>query len=280
MRQKCDLFFPLFFLEEKKRSRTKREDSSSVFTCVLDWTHSVIHKRGVERVFCPPPGRHHHHQTNKRQRKKMRASVASRFLGFSYGEILGTTVAAVVLLGPKDVPMLAKSLGRMTGKIVGYSHVYREKLEKILDESEVKELHEDLRGTTKALENVVGEIRSGLRSSPSGSIGKKSRGDEDEKEATRRANEGMNMKTNNSSSNNSSRGGSSSYQPRIFDGISAKAVGREFVGDGKKKKSRGAGERGASTVLLRALAEEEVAREALHLSKEGGLVDKKLNERK
>ncbi len=210
----------------------------------------------------------------------MRASVASRFLGFSYGEILGTTVAAVVLLGPKDVPMLAKSLGRMTGKIVGYSHVYREKLEKILDESEVKELHEDLRGTTKALENVVGEIRSGLRSSPSGSIGKKSRGDEDEKEATRRANEGMNMKTNSSSSNNSSRGGSSSYQPRIFDGISAKAVGREFVGDGKKKKSRGAGERDASTVLLRALAEEEVAREALHLSKEGGLVDKKLNERK
>ena len=58
----------------------------------------------------------------------MRASVVSRFLGFSYGEILGTTVAAVVLLGPKDVPMLAKSLGRMTGKIVGYSHVYREKL--------------------------------------------------------------------------------------------------------------------------------------------------------
>ena len=89
----------------------------------------------------------------------MRGSVASRFLGFSYGEILGTTVAAVVLLGPKDVPMLAKSLGRMTGKIVGYSHVYREKLEKILDESEVKELHDDLRGTTKALENVVGEIR-------------------------------------------------------------------------------------------------------------------------
>ena len=210
----------------------------------------------------------------------MRGSVASRFLGFSYGEILGTTVAAVVLLGPKDVPMLAKSLGRMTGKIVGYSHVYREKLEKILDESEVKELHDDLRGTTKALENVVGEIRSGLRSSPSGSIGKKSRGEEEEKEATRRANEGMNMKTNSSSSNNNSRGGSSSHQPRIFDGISAKAVGREFVGDRKKKKSRGAGERDASTVLLRALAEEEVAREALHLSKEGGLVDKKLNERK
>ena len=132
----------------------------------------------------------------------MRGSVASRFLGFSYGEILGTTVAAVVLLGPKDVPMLAKSLGRMTGKIVGYSHVYREKLEKILDESEVKELHDDLRGTTKALENVVGEIRSGLRSSPSGSIGKKSRGEEEEKEATQRANEGMNMKTNSSSSNN------------------------------------------------------------------------------
>ena len=91
--------------------------------------------------------------------------VLQGFLGFSYGEILGTSLAAVVLLGPKDVPIIAKTLGRLSGKMVGYSHVYREKVERILDESgeEVKELREEMRGTTKALENVVGEIRGGFR---------------------------------------------------------------------------------------------------------------------
>ena len=93
----------------------------------------------------------------------MKVTRASQFLGFSYGEIFGTTLAAVVLLGPKDVPVVAKSLGRFAGKMVGYSHVYREKVENILEESEVKELREDLRGTTKALENVVGEIRGFAR---------------------------------------------------------------------------------------------------------------------
>jgi len=210
--------------------------------------------------------------------------VLQGFLGFSYGEILGTSLAAVVLLGPKDVPVIAKTLGRLSGKMVGYSHVYREKVERILDESgeEVKELREEMRGTTKALENVVGEIRGGFRRG--GSLVGESR--------SRSRSEGS---SNNSSNSNRSemRGGSntsSGEQPhRIFEGISAKAVGRDFAqSDAKTTKTTAAtgkastsssGADAASTVLLRALAEEEVAREALRLSEEGGLVDEKLNER-
>jgi hypothetical protein len=209
--------------------------------------------------------------------------VLQGFLGFSYGEILGTSLAAVVLLGPKDVPVIAKTLGRLSGKMVGYSHVYREKVERILDESgeEVKELREEMRGTTKALENVVGEIRGGFRRG--GSLVGESR--------SRSRSEGS---SNNSSNSNRSemRGGSntsSGEQPhRIFEGISAKAVGRDFAqSDAKttktasqaKGKTSSSGTDAASTVLLRALAEEEVAREALRLSEEGGLVDEKLNER-
>ena len=67
---------------------------------------------------------------------KMKSTkVLQGFLGFSYGEILGTSIAAIVLLGPKDVPVIAKALGRLSGKMVGYSHAYREKVERILDES-------------------------------------------------------------------------------------------------------------------------------------------------
>lgn len=210
--------------------------------------------------------------------------VLQGFLGFSYGEILGTSLAAVVLLGPKDVPIIAKTLGRLSGKMVGYSHVYREKVERILDESgeEVKELREEMRGTTKALENVVGEIRGGFRRG--GGLGES---------FSRNRSEGSSSSNSSSNSNRSElRGGSdtsSGEQPhRIFEGISAKAVGRDFAqSDAKTTKTAATGKAStsssgadaASTVLLRALAEEEVAREALRLSEEGGLVDEKLNER-
>lgn len=211
--------------------------------------------------------------------------VLQGFLGFSYGEILGTSLAAVVLLGPKDVPIIAKTLGRLSGKMVGYSHVYREKVERILDESgeEVKELREEMRGTTKALENVVGEIRGGFRRG--GGLAGES--------FSRSRSEGSSSSRSSRSIDSEMRGGStnrSGEQPhRIFEGISAKAVGRDFAqSDAKTTKTTAAtgkastsssGADAASTVLLRALAEEEVAREALRLSEEGGLVDEKLNER-
>lgn len=209
--------------------------------------------------------------------------VLQGFLGFSYGEILGTSIAAIVLLGPKDVPRIAKALGRLSGKMVGYSHVYREKVERILDESgEVKELREEMRGTTKALKNVVGEIRGGFRRG--GGLGES---------FSRSRSEGSSSSRSSRSIDSEMRGGSntrSGEQPhRIFEGISAKAVGRDFAqSDAKTTKTTAAtgkastsssGADAASTVLLRALAEEEVAREALRLSEEGGLVDEKLNER-
>ena len=211
--------------------------------------------------------------------------VLQGFLGFSYGEILGTSIAAIVLLGPKDVPRIAKALGRLSGKMVGYSHVYREKVERILDESgeEVKELREEMRGTTKALENVVGEIRGGFRRG--GGLGGET--------FSRNHSEGSSSSRSSRSIDSEMRGGSntrSGEQPhRIFEGISAKAVGRDFAqSDAKTTKTTAAtgkaitsssGADAALTVLLRALAEEEVAREALRLSEEGGLVDEKLNER-
>ena len=215
---------------------------------------------------------------------KMKSTkVLQGFLGFSYGEILGTSIAAIVLLGPKDVPIIAKTLGRLSGKMVGYSHVYREKVERILEESgeEVKELREEMRGTTKALENVVGEIRGGFRRG--GGLGES---------FSRSRSEGSSSSRSSRSIDSEMRGGSntrSGEQPhRIFEGISAKAVGRDFAqSDAKTTKTAATGKAStsssgadaASTVLLRALAEEEVAREALRLSEEGGLVDEKLNER-
>ena len=211
--------------------------------------------------------------------------VLQGLLGFSYGEILGTSLAAIVLLGPKDVPVIAKTLGRLSGKMVGYSHLYREKVERILDESgdEVKELREEMRGTTKALENVVGEIRGGFRRG-GGLVGESFSRNHSEGSSSSRSSRSIDSEMSGGSTNRSGE------QPhRIFEGISAKAVGRDFAqSDAKTTKTTAAtgkastsssGADAASTVLLRALAEEEVAREALRLSEEGGLVDEKLNER-
>ena len=57
-------------------------------------------------------------------------------------------------------------------------------------------------------------------------------------EATQRANEGMNMKTNSSSSNNNSRGGSSSHQCEYLMGYRRKPSGETFVGDGEEEEIR------------------------------------------
>ena len=222
-------------------------------------------------------------RTKSREMKSTK--VLRGFLGFSYGEILGTSIAAIVLLGPKDVPRIAKALGRLSGKMVGYSHAYREKVERILDESgeEVKELREEMRGTTKALENVVGEIRGGFRRG-GGLVGESFSRSRSEGSSSSRSSRSIDSEMSGGSTNRSGE------QPhRIFEGISAKAVGRDFAqSDAKTTKTTAAtgkagtsssGADAASTVLLRALAEEEVAREALRLSEEGGLVDEKLNER-
>lgn len=59
-----------------------------------------------------------------RVRRIVRVLVASTTmpLGFSVGEWIVTVGVVVVAFGPKDIPIIARGLGRLTGQAVGEKH--------------------------------------------------------------------------------------------------------------------------------------------------------------
>jgi Sec-independent protein translocase protein TatA len=207
-------------------------------------------------------------------------------LGFSTGEIVGTSLAALVLLGPKEVPAVMKILGTSLGKAVAYSHVYKRKFDRIVEEGGVKELHAEMRMTKSEFDKVYLEIkgemnpmRNMIRSEFNASSSA-SRTDDaaasvvgfvasDGDETMKREREEMREKLTRE------------RRQVIFEGISAKAVGRDLrFNDSDNKNKNKNKNKNASTVLLEALAEEEVAREALRFSEKGGLVDEHLSKTK
>jgi len=81
---------------------------------------------------------------------------------------LSTTSLVVVLgagalaLGPKEVPVLAKFLGRATGRAVGHVGGIRRALEKIANESELQGIQAEVRESMQDLRGVAQEIERGL----------------------------------------------------------------------------------------------------------------------
>ncbi|GLJ12032.1 hypothetical protein SUGI_0182440 [Cryptomeria japonica] len=56
--------------------------------------------------------------------------------GFSSGEVLLLLGATVAVIGPKDVPRIAKAAGRLAGKVVGYVQSGRGQMETVLHQSQ------------------------------------------------------------------------------------------------------------------------------------------------
>ena len=64
------------------------------------------------------------------------------------------------------MPVIAKTLGRLSGKMVGYSHAYREKVERILDESgndyEIFESAKTIGHTVTSPEDTVKQVTESI----------------------------------------------------------------------------------------------------------------------
>ena len=181
--------------------------------------------------------------------------------GFSTGEIFGTTLFALVVLGPKDVPVLARTVGRLCGRAVAYAGFYRKAFERVvIEDGAVRQLHDDITSTTRQLDRIGREIRE-VSSSPV------------RRELRRRDNGFFKTDEGNGSSSSSAkvRSRRKDDEPRVFEGISVTALRRSSNGNEERKREEK--ENDASTILREALAEEEVAREVLRLSKCGGAVD-------
>ncbi|GER29727.1 sec-independent protein translocase protein tatB-like protein [Striga asiatica] len=81
-------------------------------------------------------------------------------LGISYGELFLLLGATAALIGPKDLPVIARTAGRLAGRSIGYVQVARGQFESVMQQSQARQVHKELQDTMAQLEAIRHEIRS------------------------------------------------------------------------------------------------------------------------
>ncbi|KAH0461525.1 hypothetical protein IEQ34_009100 [Dendrobium chrysotoxum] len=85
-------------------------------------------------------------------------------LGISYGELFLIIGATAALIGPKDLPFIAKAAGRLAGRAVGYVQMARGQFESVMQQSQVNQLflisHSTKTGKCTWMCNVFVDVRT------------------------------------------------------------------------------------------------------------------------
>ncbi|KAL0389443.1 UNVERIFIED_CONTAM: hypothetical protein Scaly_0301400 [Sesamum calycinum] len=84
-------------------------------------------------------------------------------LGISYGELFLLLGATAALIGPKDLPKIARTAGRLAGRAIGYVQMARGQFEALcsnLKLARIWQVHKELQDTMAQLEAIRHEIRS------------------------------------------------------------------------------------------------------------------------
>ncbi|RZB85457.1 uncharacterized protein LOC114369974 [Glycine soja] len=81
-------------------------------------------------------------------------------LGFSYGEIFLLLGATAALIGPKDLPIICRTAGRLAGRAIGYVQLARGQFDTVMQQSQARQVHKELQDTMAQLDAIRHEIRS------------------------------------------------------------------------------------------------------------------------
>ncbi|KAK9132520.1 hypothetical protein Scep_012048 [Stephania cephalantha] len=81
-------------------------------------------------------------------------------LGISYGELFLIIGATAALIGPKDLPIIARTAGRLAGKAIGYIQLGRGQIQSVMDQSQVNPVHKELKENMAQLQAILHEFRS------------------------------------------------------------------------------------------------------------------------
>lgn len=81
-------------------------------------------------------------------------------LGISYGELFLIIGATAALIGPKDLPVIARTAGRLAGRAIGYVQVARGQFDSVMQQSQARQVHKELQDTISQLEAIRHEIRT------------------------------------------------------------------------------------------------------------------------
>ncbi|CAN0908361.1 Sec-independent protein translocase protein TatB [Linum grandiflorum] len=80
--------------------------------------------------------------------------------GISYGELFILLGATAALIGPKDLPIIARTAGRLTGRAIAYVQLARGQFESVMQQSQARQIHKDLQEKMAQMESILYEIRS------------------------------------------------------------------------------------------------------------------------
>ncbi|KAL8142582.1 hypothetical protein V2J09_015614 [Rumex salicifolius] len=81
-------------------------------------------------------------------------------LGLSYAEIFLILGATAALIGPKDLPIIARTAGRLAGRSIGYVQLARGQFENIMQQTQYRQVNKELQDTMAQLDAIRHEIRS------------------------------------------------------------------------------------------------------------------------
>ncbi|KAJ8540952.1 hypothetical protein K7X08_001768 [Anisodus acutangulus] len=81
-------------------------------------------------------------------------------LGISYGELFLLLGGTAALIGPKDLPIIARTAGRFAGRAVGYVQLARGQFESVMQQSQAAQVHKELQDAVAQLEAIRHEIRT------------------------------------------------------------------------------------------------------------------------
>lgn len=68
-------------------------------------------------------------------------------------ELLVIGIVALIVVGPKDLPRMFRTLGRFTGKMRGMARDFQQAMNDAADEAGVKDIGKDLKGDLKGMAN-------------------------------------------------------------------------------------------------------------------------------
>eukprot|EP00241_Pyramimonas_parkeae_P023366 CAMPEP_0114297754 /NCGR_PEP_ID=MMETSP0059-20121206/12030_1 /TAXON_ID=36894 /ORGANISM="Pyramimonas parkeae, Strain CCMP726" /LENGTH=279 /DNA_ID=CAMNT_0001420023 /DNA_START=206 /DNA_END=1045 /DNA_ORIENTATION=- len=81
---------------------------------------------------------------------------------FSFESLVVMVGSGVLLLGPKELPIIARNLGYISGRAVAFLLQARVEFNQVTDNSEMKQLHEEVAESMHKLSQVRDEIRTGF----------------------------------------------------------------------------------------------------------------------
>ncbi|XP_034199273.1 sec-independent protein translocase protein TatB-like [Prunus dulcis] len=80
--------------------------------------------------------------------------------GISYGELFLLIGATAALIGPKDLPRIARTAGRLAGRSIGYVQLARGQFDNVMQQSQAHQVHKELQDAFAQLESIRYEVQS------------------------------------------------------------------------------------------------------------------------